>query len=102
MAARGADSSRCGAGLWPALTFHRQAGGLHYTDHRVPERLELRIADSINPAQLVQRCRPRAGKLAQGLVAEDDVRRHAPLLRFAATPDAQRLEELAIVRCAFV
>src|SRR5690242_3724098 len=65
--------------------------------HRVPERLELGVADSVYAAELVERCGSDAGELAERAVAEDDVGRDAALLRFFAAPGAERVEECAIV-----
>lgn len=41
-----------------------------------------------HPPEVVERCRPHAGQFAQGLVVQDDIRRHALLAGESGAPGA--------------
>ena len=59
---------------------------------------ELDLADSGNPAHLVQPPRLVPGDLDQRAVVEDDIGRHPLLFRQRQAPRAQRLEQLFVAR----
>src|SRR5438067_13839031 len=67
-------------------------------DQRFAERFQFRVADAVDGAKLVPRRRPDTGDFAQRLVAEDDVWRYTAMLGLGAPPDAQPLEQLAVMR----